>query len=195
MRTWTTGVDGGNGGQKGVGPWDTPFAIGGYGSTIFLRWWMRFDDAFSWGSGNTASPKVKMFRFGTTSGGDLNTLFYARSGLALEFGGTLVPYSFDPSTDAALRMWNEFVVEIRAQSSASASDGYCRLYRNGALLGSALNRSFQIVGTDGQMRSLWGGPCTQTYPQLYSTSGGGGYMYYDEQAVTNFWSSAYQQGS
>lgn len=187
MRIDVTGVDGGNGGNRGIEPFGMPISFGSaYNFKVYMRWWMRFDSAFTWGSGNTAAPKCKAFRLGDTS--DIGTIYFAKSDFFLEqvvsSRNIGVGYAFDPVADTSLRSWNEFILEFKMQTSSGSGDAYLRLYRNGTEVADVTGENFDSRGNT--MYALWGSFGTRIYPQLYSTSGGGGYIYFDDITMTDY---------
>lgn len=181
-----------------------PLGTSVYGTSFFFRVWLKFEAGFSWGSVRGRSKFMRlgqpgespMVSINMTSGREGGNGFWFEWDSVDALPNQYLTYNFDPVVDPTLFDWNEFVLELRQRSSSSATDGYARLYRNGVLV-STLNNQIWTNRT-GSWYAMWGSLGTSIYPQLNYTgtpSGGGGYLLMRDQAATNFWSSAYQQGS
>ena len=165
-----------------------------FGSIFYNRWWMKFDSAFTWS--NQQKFKAQRWSNGSTAymtgylgaagvwPGEHNNGFNSNQGAGSGGEGPTIGYNFNPSSNAAIKNWQEYIVVTQIQSSAGAADGSMKFYVNGNLTGQ-ITGIIWWTGTPSPMPNIdWGSWMVSNYPQDANGS-----LWIDDVSLDSVWNS------
>lgn len=177
------------------------------GSRWVHRWWMKVDSGLVWSNQN----KVKASRW---SDGNVTTLtgyitdggiqiaehgtdmgFSSDQGAGSGGDGPSISYDFDPTTNADIQNWQEYILDHKIHSSEGAGDGYLKFYVNGSLIGSitginwwtqaALNANHPTASDPYAPDWRWGVFMMAPLPQNMD-----GNIWFDDFSLDDTWNSS-----
>ena len=173
-----------------------------FGDRHYHRFWMKMQQSgWSWSNAN----KTKAGRTQVPGeGGSRLTMYLGAGGIWPgehgDYGFTSaqgagsggegpynIEYDFDPTTNADVRNWQEYIVEFQWHSSASATDGHLKLYVNGVKVGELTGiRWWSDNPTPNSVVEAWAPFMAMHYPQDIDA---GSTMWVDAFSVDTTWNS------
>lgn len=171
---------------------------------IYYRWWMKFATGFHWGG---SAQKTKSSRV-LSGSSPKYTGYVASDGITIgectDQAGCLAQGGASNSSDTVIRInydfqsavdnqWHEYIVMVKPNTSASASDAQLSLYVDGQLKGSYNN--WKLTNANYAMSEAWGGWMVRPYFQMGGSSSDGGTIYLDDFSTDDKWNSTFAPGT
>jgi hypothetical protein len=188
-------VPGDNQAQMGIEPGAKSLGAGTTGGSLYYRWWMKIDLNFSWGSADRKMKSNRVKRSGDVPP-PIYTMYLTQGDVYVGEcsecapGGTdpsnaRIAYDFNPSTNAAVTKWQEYIIQVKMQSAPDRLDGAFYFWVNGVKIGSGVNGMRFVTSTVGWVEA-WGANMVRPLPQLNSPGAGGTIWIDDVSLDTTF---------
>ena len=168
------------------------------GRWYFYRWWMKLDEDFKWGEGTAKTKASRVKRLDENSPAPW-TGYIGKNGFSLGEmaegsqpwapGGAMVEYDLQAMAGQG---WHEYIVGIKTQTGADASDAIFQVYVDGELIGE--DRNLHLTNQTVDCVEAWNGWMLRPYFQMGGTESDGGLLWLDDFSMDNDWnSSSYQK--
>jgi hypothetical protein len=176
---------------------------GADGGWLYYRWWMKISPRFVWGTGQRKMKSNRVKQANDQPPIPYTMYLYSDQVQIGEcpacFGGDYynkVNYDFDPSSNAAVTNWQEYIVGIKKQTCNSCQDAQFHLWVNGVEVGTPIINTRICDSSDcSNWYEAWGSNMVSPYPQLQSPTPAGGTIWLDDFSLDSTWNSIFSSSA